>query len=403
MKLTSRGLPAVLLASALLCAPASADAVTVNLRVEGAAKTYFEGPVTTDARNLPDASDGSQNPCNYRDNGSSHGDPSRAVAGTPTTALADWAAASGTPLALEWTGGSSFGDVYDFFVDRVADETTSTEGAAPYWRLYVNGKFAESGGCQYIAEPGADVVWSYGAYGEGALRLTAPTGAKPGQTFTAKVTDSSDGSAVEGASVGGKATNAAGEASVVLDRRGPNALKAEKQGFVRSNVAPVCVSDGQDGHCGSRTPQGTTVTPAPAGPAAKDVVAPKALVSGIVDGRRFRGRGPRQLRGRAGEPVAGGAVQPDGSGLLMVKLRLTRDDNGRCSTYSVKRERFVPVRCGASHGWWFRIGDRSDWEYLLPSALPRGRYVLDVNVIDKAYNRDDRRRRGENRVVFTVA
>jgi hypothetical protein len=29
--------------------------------------------------------------------------------------------------------------------------------------------------------------------------------------------------------------------------------------------------------------------------------------------------------------------------------------------------------------------------------------VLDVNVIDRAYNRDDARRRGGNRVVFHVA
>jgi hypothetical protein len=86
----------------------------------------------------------------------------------------------------------------------------------------------------------------------------------------------------------------------------------------------------------------------------------------------------------------------------MVKLRLTRDDNGRCAYFSGRKERFVASRCGATHGFWFAIGDRADWSYLLPSRLPRGRYVLDVNAIDKAYNRDDRRRRGGNRVVFEV-
>jgi hypothetical protein len=86
----------------------------------------------------------------------------------------------------------------------------------------------------------------------------------------------------------------------------------------------------------------------------------------------------------------------------MVKLRLTRNDHGRCAYFSGRKERFVPSRCGAAHGLWFGIGDRADWSYLLPSPLPRGRYVLDVNAIDKAYNRDDRRRRGGNRVVFEV-
>jgi hypothetical protein len=86
----------------------------------------------------------------------------------------------------------------------------------------------------------------------------------------------------------------------------------------------------------------------------------------------------------------------------MVKLRLTRNHGGRCSTFSGSRERFVRRPCGAARGYWFKIGDRASWEYQLPSRLPRGRYVLDVNAIDKAYNRDDKRKRGQNRVVFRV-
>jgi hypothetical protein len=86
----------------------------------------------------------------------------------------------------------------------------------------------------------------------------------------------------------------------------------------------------------------------------------------------------------------------------MVKLRLTRNDRGRCSTFSGKRERFVRRPCGVAKGFWFKIGDRASWEYLLPSRLRRGRYVLDVNAIDKAYNRDDVRKRGQNRMVFRV-
>ena len=74
-------------------------------------------------------------------------------------------------------------------------------------------------------------------------------------------------------------------------------------------------------------------------------------------------------------------------------------------TFSGKSERFRlndRARCGAPHGFRFSVGDRSDVDYRLPSKLPRGRYVLDVKATDNAFNRDDVRRRGSNRVVFRV-
>jgi len=60
------------------------------------------------------------------------------------------------------------------------------------------------------------------------------------------------------------------------------------------------------------------------------------------------------------------------------------------------------MRCGAGNGSWFKIGTDGAWSYLLPQRLPAGRYVIDVNAIDKAFNRDDTRRRGSNRAVFFV-
>ena len=87
-------------------------------------------------------------------------------------------------------------------------------------------------------------------------------------------------------------------------------------------------------------------------------------------------------------------------------MRLTRNDRGRCTYFSGRSERFRTNRrakCGAENGFWFAINAAPSLDYLLPRALPRGRYVLDVNVIDKACNRDDARRRGANRIVFHVA
>ena len=95
-------------------------------------------------------------------------------------------------------------------------------------------------------------------------------------------------------------------------------------------------------------------------------------------------------------------MDSDPSGLLTVKLRLTRSDRGRCSYFSGRFERLRRVRCGLTRAAWFAVGDREQVDYLLPRTLPRGRYVLDVNAIDKAFNRDDTRRRGSNRIVFHV-
>jgi hypothetical protein len=149
--------------------------------------------------------------------------------------------------------------------------------------------------------------------------------------------------------------------------------------------APFCATTGDDGRCGTR-----------------DLQPPIALITSIEEGFRFRrGTGPRELSGTSGILGAGGVVA-DGTGILMIKLRLTKRVGPRCSTWSPTKERFVPRACGADNGFWFRVGDDVEWEYLLPAALGRGRYVLDADAIDRAGNRLRVRRRGENRVVFRV-
>jgi hypothetical protein len=186
-------------------------------------------------------------------------------------------------------------------------------------------------------------------------------------------------------------TDAAGRATLIVPERGEIAVQAVR-GTRASRSAPVatCSTDGADGFCDTFVPPSPPVEQSAA--FVRDTVAPHALVTAVEEGQRFaRGKGPRTLEGSVGEPV------------VMVKLRLTRRaPNGRCFTFSGSRERFVKRPCGAANGWWFKVGESSDWSYLLPKRLPAGRYVLDVNAIDKAYNRDDERRRGENRVVFVV-
>lgn len=248
------------------------------------------------------------------------------------------------------------------------------------------------------------------------LDLIVPATAAPGVPFDVRVVQyASNGTAspVAGATIEGAdgtvTTNADGVAAITLAAGGARALRATKPGNARSASETVCATNGEDGLCGSAAAVPPAAQAGAAAPAAcetsgsdgrcgtRDRTAPAISILGIRDGQRFRrGGGPRELRMK---------VTPDPSGLKIVKFRLTRNDRGRCTYFSGRSERFRvnrSLRCGASNGFWFGVGDREETTYLLPSRLPRGHYVLDANVVDNAYNRDDTRRRGRNRVVFDV-
>jgi hypothetical protein len=378
-------------------APAGAAGApaAVSVRVEGAGDTLVPRTALT-TTTMPVV----------KDNNPSHSCTGTSVAGALEQATAG-----------DWSG--SWDPSYKYSVQAIKSETHAF-GSGNYWGLFVNDTPSSTGICDTELQAGDEVLFAplpeSGAT-VGVLRLKGvPATAAPGSAIAVTVTRTATTydpttyapttTAGPGAGVtvsGGGATATTGPdgtARIVLSQTGPATLRAAKSGDIRSASEPVCVTTGDDGQCG------TTVPPAAAAPCAtdgrdgrcgtRDLEAPLATIDGIADRQVFvNGHGPRTLRGGAGVPA-------DPSGLLMVKLRLTRDDHGRCAYFSGRKERFLPSRCGATHGFWFRIGDRADWSYLLPSRLPRGRYVLDVNAIDKAYNRDDRRRRGGNRVVFQV-
>ena len=300
-----------------------------------------------------------------------------------------------------------------------------------YWALWPNYAYGQVGICDQPVADGDEVIVAVDFFGATPtrfpLRLTGvPATARPGDQVTVTVTESqTDGSATtvvpaSGATVAGgdqpAVTGADGRAVVTLSTRGAGGLRATKASRVPSATEPVCVTDGADGLCGSAVPGAPGPAPgsaAPARGAGPDREAPQAFITGIREQQAFRrGRGPRELTGAVGIPsrslrdgVERAGLRPDPSGLLTVKLRLTRRVGDRCTYFSGRSERFRPNRrgrCGAANGYWFAIGDAAEWRYLLPGRLPRGRYVLDVNAIDKAYNRDDERRRRQNRIVFHV-
>lgn len=418
MKYFLRGTVAAVLA--LACA-APADAAEVSVRVEGSSATLVPPTAVTTTAGTFTKSPGA--PACQRDS------------------------AGG---ALETATGGNWGGAFDGFGQRV--ETILGEShvffSGAYWSIYVNDTAATSGACDQAVQNGDAVTFYPQCEGaplpscfDGLLLLaSAPATVAPGASAAVAVDQVTtvyapptwdpvkEKSAAAGATVtigGASATvGADGRANVpVGTQTGVRDILVTLPGRVRASGA-LCVTNGADGACGTTRPgqvlgAGTQAqaTPAAGAPTAcatsgsdgrcgtRDRQAPSSTIEGVDDRETYaRGKGPRRLGGTIGVPLQGRAasLQPDPSGVLMVKLRISRRVGDKCWYFSGSKERFRGTRCGVKHAKWFKIGDDADWSYLLPSRLPRGRYVIDVNAVDKAYNRDDRRQRGRNRVIIRV-
>ncbi len=166
-------------------------------------------------------------------------------------------------------------------------------------------------------------------------------------------------------------TRADGTADLTFTGAGNSTVQATKTGHVRSATESTCVTSGADGNCGSPPPAGGVLG------AVEDRFAPLASFSRLTYLRVFkRKRAPRKIAG---------AVAPDPSGLAEVRLSIMRRVGGRCWTFDgAASERFERRRCGAWRS--FKIGDRSEWSYLLPRRLRKGRYAIRAVAVDKAGN-----------------
>jgi hypothetical protein len=353
---SSAGLAAGLLAAALLPSAAAAAPVTVDLRIEGPTRTLFEGPVTTDVREFKFSNESTGHQC---DGTAALGGPSPTPVPTRGAVIAQ--AAASTPFQLEGTW-SQFGASFT----TIAGESVAFDpNTNRFLAEYENGAFASLGACADDSHSGDDVLFAYADGSEQLLELSGPARARPGQPVTLRVTDAGTHAAVAGATVAGHQSGADGSVTVgPLATRGDTDFKATKTGAIRSNRMRVCVTDGADGACG-------TLIPTP-----PDTTAPGATIAGIRAGQSFsRRHAPRELHGTASQ---------DPSGLWAVKIRLTRRLGKTCWYFSGTKERLLERTCGKKYA--FKVGDQPQWSYLLPSRLPRGRYVLDAYAIDNAFN-----------------
>jgi hypothetical protein len=378
----SLALCAVLFVALLVGAGAQATPITVNLRVEGSTKTLFEGPVTTDARTIeaPDYVKKGEtpgpphpHPCDVNENGEFPAGTFGAPYGTPTSALYDAAQSLGLTLAAYW-----YAPLNDFFINGIgADET-------PSWGYAVDYTTASVGGCQFQLAPGSEVLWSAAfASAKHLLKLSGSAAANVGSPLVVHIADGQTGSPIAGAAIGediagvtttipgSPVTNAEGNATITLAHTGTVKLKATQAESVRSNGLVVCVHNGSDGTCGTTAP-GVAVPkgePQIVHPTHADI----ATIGGVQNGRHYpRRKGPRILRGLVQVP-AGGTLRE-------VRISLQRRKGKRCMAFNGTDEAFTHARCGVAR--FFSVGNTESFSYLLPAALPPGRYVYDIEAVD---------------------
>lgn len=246
-------------AAIALAAPAVAAAAptAVNLRIEGTSGTVFDGPVTTDGKEITTASGGTHK-CDGT-NGGANPTPGP----TPTTALDD-----GSKTGAYTWDGSYFNSFDDYFVERIGSEVNGGPPNYPSWGVFLNSTATQSGGCQVQVHGGDEVLWAYDAFNKaGVLKLTGPEATTTGQPAQVRVSDAATNAPLSGASVGGATTDANGFAQLRFDQPGVYRLKAEKadrddsgpdRSYVRSRTYTLCVDPPQADPCstGDKTPPG---------------------------------------------------------------------------------------------------------------------------------------------------
>jgi hypothetical protein len=306
-----------------------------------------------------------------------------------------------------WSGEWFKGIGYS--VETLLGETHAFEPGAPanfFWTYWLDGKPSSVGICEGELSSGESILFFPECFSEvGAcpappnpLGISVPPVAEQGAPVGVSVTSyaNASGAPAPAAGVtvsgGGAAatTDASGHATLSLSQTGNVVLQASAPGSVRDE-ATVCVHSGNDGNCGTPAQSSsTTTTTAAVVPPYKGPFAIVAKASDVLDGHVYApSNAPR---------VVSGTVAAH-SRVASVSLRLRRSSRGRCWAYNGAIERFVRARCG--RGSFFAVSKAPTFSYLLPAALRRGRYVLDIEATDAVGNRTSLAR-GSTRIVFYV-
>jgi hypothetical protein len=388
----------VLLLIAAAPAPASGPA-SVTVRIEGLNETKLAATQVT-TTTAPVVKDGK---------------PADACPGTSAAGALELA--TGGSWGGAWYGGKVEEGKFKglgYSVETILGETW-TFSSGSFWNFWVDNKAQEEGACEHEMQPGDQVLLYPCHFEEGhecpnPLALEAPSTVGAGEPVHVTVKRyAANGTAtpVAGATVTGAGapalTDSEGHATVTLSQAGNATLDASASNAVRAEAA-VCVHNGNDGNCGTHVPtssatQGVAGNSQTLPPPYKGPYAIVARPTGVLDGHVYlRRNAPRVLAGLA---TAHAAVSS-------VSIELWREYKGRCYSYDGTRERFIPAGCARDSFFripatssFFKVSSTSSFSYLLPFALGRGEYVLDIQAADAVGNLTTLAR-GTSRVRFYV-
>jgi hypothetical protein len=297
---------------------------------------------------------------------------------------------------------------YGYQIDGIQGLNFPPFSQAPdaYWSFWLNdAPDEEFGACGQELSSGDEVVFFAQCDAEGTdcptsktapehfLTEAAPTTAQVGTPVAVTVGSLSTATGKAEASLPAGVTVSAGSLSAAPNAQGVAMLTFPSVGtYTVASAAPdsvpsdphtICVHNGNDGTCGT-TAENPIACPAttsgcegkigkafPPPPPLPDV----ARAGGVVNGHVYSRRGaPRILEGSIEVPF--------GDTLREVRIALERNAHHRCFAFSGRRGAFVHASCHATH--FFDVADTTSFSYLLPTRLPAGRYVYDIEAVDDA-------------------
>jgi hypothetical protein len=298
-------------------------------------------------------------------------------------------------------------------------EFSSKEPSGIYWAFWLEGKYDEEGICSQSIASGQHIVMFPQCYAVGPLceSATAPNnfltavpagatanvgqqvpvtlGAVNTETFLPENSLPGGDLLTDGAQTFAPAAD--GIANVSFSAPGLYMLQAHAPNSVASDPFTICVHNGNDGTCGTTPIFYACAAPAASVPACytcatASVAVPACVgpvvitpppgtdivtIKGVENGHRYsRRKGPRILQGVVQVPASGTLKQ--------VRISLQRREGKRCSVFSGTKEAFVRARCDTTR--FFSAGDSESFSYLLPSSLPPGRYVYEIEALDDSGN-----------------
>jgi hypothetical protein len=281
---------------------------------------------------------------------------------------------------------------------------SSTSPPDAYWSFWLNDAPATEGACGQELESGDDVVFFAQCIAFGtdcpasddspqhfltetmppsSVQVNTPVEVTVGSLSTESGAKEPLPSGVTvSAGLISATPNAQGVATLTFPSVGTYTIETSAPDSVPSDPHTVCVHNGNDGNCGTQpVPLYACADSAPAPscpllPGIPPAPGPyRAIAQGVKAGHVYpRHGGPRILRGLVQLP-AGGTLRE-------VRISLQRHTGKRCFAFNGITERFVRDRCGVTR--FFSVGGSESFSYLLPSSLPKGSYVYDIEAINDA-------------------